>query len=76
MREQIVPCWNCRYCQRGQYWMCQVHDIYGFRQRTLQQRSSPLGDLVLLEQRSAGEGSAFGQWPEHQRSLTTEIAPI
>lgn len=32
--EQIVPCWNCRYCQRGQYWMCQVHDIYGFRQRT------------------------------------------
>ena len=30
--EQITPCWNCRYCQRGQYWMCQVHDIYGFRQ--------------------------------------------
>jgi threonine dehydrogenase-like Zn-dependent dehydrogenase len=32
--EQIVPCWNCRYCKRGQYWMCAVHDIYGFRQRT------------------------------------------
>jgi len=32
--EQIVPCWNCRYCRRGQYWMCQVHDIYGFRQKT------------------------------------------
>jgi threonine dehydrogenase-like Zn-dependent dehydrogenase len=32
--EQIVPCWECRYCRRGQYWMCQVHDIYGFRQRT------------------------------------------
>ena len=32
--EQIVPCWKCRYCERGQYWMCQVHDIYGFRQRT------------------------------------------
>lgn len=32
--EQIVPCWKCRYCLRGQYWMCQVHDIYGFRQRT------------------------------------------
>lgn len=31
--EQIVPCWECRYCKRGQYWMCQVHDIYGFRQR-------------------------------------------
>lgn len=32
--EQIVPCWKCRYCMRGQYWMCQIHDIYGFRQRT------------------------------------------
>ena len=21
--EQIVPCWNCRFCKRGQYWMCQ-----------------------------------------------------
>ena len=29
--EQIVPCWNCRYCRTGKYWMCQVHDIYGFR---------------------------------------------
>jgi threonine dehydrogenase-like Zn-dependent dehydrogenase len=32
--EQIVPCWQCRYCRRGQYWMCQQHDIYGFRQQT------------------------------------------
>jgi len=32
--EQIVPCWQCRYCLRGQYWMCARHDIYGFRQRT------------------------------------------
>jgi threonine dehydrogenase-like Zn-dependent dehydrogenase len=31
--EQITPCWQCRYCKRGQYWMCQVHDIYGFRQK-------------------------------------------
>jgi threonine dehydrogenase-like Zn-dependent dehydrogenase len=31
--EQIVPCWECRYCRRGAYWMCAVHDIYGFRQR-------------------------------------------
>ena len=29
--EQIVPCWNCRFCKRGQYWMCQRHDIYGFK---------------------------------------------
>lgn len=32
--EQIVPCWQCRYCQRGQYWMCAPHDIYGFKRRT------------------------------------------
>jgi threonine dehydrogenase-like Zn-dependent dehydrogenase len=31
--EQIVPCWQCRFCQRGQYWMCQRHDIYGFKHR-------------------------------------------
>lgn len=31
--EQIVPCWKCRFCQRGQYWMCQTGDVYGFRQR-------------------------------------------
>lgn len=29
--EQIIPCWQCRFCQRGQYWMCQRHDIYGFK---------------------------------------------
>ncbi len=33
--EQIVPCWECRFCLRGQYWMCdRKHDVYGFRQRT------------------------------------------
>ena len=32
--EQIVPCWDCRFCKRGQYWMCQKqHDVYGFRQK-------------------------------------------
>jgi len=29
--EQIVPCRRCRFCQRGEYWMCQQHDIYGFK---------------------------------------------
>lgn len=32
--EQIVPCWECRYCRRGQYHLCEPHDIYGFRRRT------------------------------------------
>ena len=29
-----MPCWECRFCLTGKYWMCAVHDIYGFRQRT------------------------------------------
>ena len=29
--EQIVPCWRCRYCRTGKYWLCQVHNIYGFQ---------------------------------------------
>jgi L-iditol 2-dehydrogenase len=29
--EQIYPCDRCRFCQRGQYWMCEIHDIYGFQ---------------------------------------------
>lgn len=29
--EQIVPCWNCRYCRTGKYWLCQVHNIFGFQ---------------------------------------------
>jgi L-iditol 2-dehydrogenase len=31
--EQIYPCDRCRYCQRGQYWMCEIHDIYGFQKQ-------------------------------------------
>ena len=30
--EQITPCWNCRFCNRGHYHMCQNTEIYGFRQ--------------------------------------------
>ncbi len=29
--EQIVPCDQCRYCRAGQYWMCEVHNIFGFQ---------------------------------------------
>jgi threonine dehydrogenase-like Zn-dependent dehydrogenase len=32
--EQIVPCWNCRYCGTGNYHMCQPHDMFGFKRRT------------------------------------------
>jgi len=29
--EQIIPCGHCRYCKTGHYWMCQVHNIFGFK---------------------------------------------
>lgn len=32
--EQIVPCGTCRYCRRGQYWMCAPHDMFGFKRVT------------------------------------------
>lgn len=31
--EQIVPCERCRYCRSGQYWMCEVHNIFGFQRQ-------------------------------------------
>ncbi len=48
--EQIVPCWQCRYCRRGQYWMCLPHDIFGFKRATPGAMASymvfPAGALV------------------------------
>ncbi len=44
--EQIIPCGTCRYCRRGQYWMCQRHDIYGFRQSA----QGAMAEYVLLPQ--------------------------
>ena len=32
--EQIVPCWKCRFCRRGQYWMCAAEHIFGFSRAT------------------------------------------
>ncbi len=30
--EQIVPCGACRYCKDGRYWLCDPHNVYGFKQ--------------------------------------------
>ena len=27
--EQIVPCWECRFCKDGHYWMCEKAHIHG-----------------------------------------------
>lgn len=29
--EQIVPCGNCEFCQKGKYWMCISSAVYGFK---------------------------------------------
>ncbi len=29
--EQIVPCGICRYCKSGKYWLCDPHNVYGFK---------------------------------------------
>ena len=29
--EQILPCNKCRFCKSGNYWMCEVHNIFGFQ---------------------------------------------
>lgn len=29
--DQVVPCGTCRYCQKGQYSLCQPHDVFGFK---------------------------------------------
>ena len=31
MSEQIVPCWECKNCLSGKYWMCLNGGLYGFR---------------------------------------------
>ena len=29
--EQIVPCGTCRYCREDKYWLCDPHNVYGFK---------------------------------------------
>lgn len=29
--DQIVPCGECKFCKSGRYWMCQVHNTFGFQ---------------------------------------------
>jgi len=29
--EQVVPCGKCRYCKQGKYWLCEPHNVYGFK---------------------------------------------
>lgn len=53
--EQIRPCGRCRYCLRGQYWMCEVHDIYGFQRE--------VADGAWAERMKFGNGSRVHKIP-------------
>ena len=29
--EQVAPCGSCYFCKKGQYHLCQPHDVFGFK---------------------------------------------
>jgi threonine dehydrogenase-like Zn-dependent dehydrogenase len=43
--EQIVPCDRCRYCRSGKYWMCEVHNIFGFQRQVA---DGGMSDYMLI----------------------------
>ena len=43
--EQIVPCNRCRYCTTGKYWMCEVHNIFGFQREVA---DGGMADYMLI----------------------------
>jgi len=47
--EQIIPCWECRYCRKGIHWMCQKHDLYGFQAGV---SDGGMADFVRINSRS------------------------
>ena len=53
--EQIYPCGECRYCKRGEYWMCEVHNIYGFQGK--------VADGAWAEYMRFGKGSLVHKVP-------------
>lgn len=46
--EQILPCEECLYCTEGNYNMCQVHTMYGFKRAT----PGGMAEYMVLRARS------------------------
>lgn len=42
--EQITPCGECYYCKRGLWWLCDPHDIYGYKSHL----NGGMAEYVLL----------------------------
>ncbi|GMA28763.1 erythritol/L-threitol dehydrogenase [Arenivirga flava] len=58
--EQIVPCWECRYCLRGNYWMCGPHDMFGFKGF-----DGAMADYVLVPERALTHHVSGDIAPQH-----------
>jgi len=62
--EQIVPCEECRYCREGKYWLCNPHNVYGFKNYL----NGGMAEYVILPKNSLNY--------RIPRSLTTEQAAL
>ena len=61
MAEQIVPRGECRFCRNNQYWMCQVHNIFGFKRHLnggMAKYTLPAKSLVHKVPESLTDGQA------------------
>lgn len=67
--EQIVPCEACRFCRRGQYHLCVVHDIYGFHTYT----HGGMADYMKFPQR-ARNFKVPGDLPLQKAALIEPLA--
>lgn len=46
--EQIVPCGECYYCKRNMHWLCEPHDVYGFKNYL----NGGMAEYILLPENS------------------------
>lgn len=58
--EQIVPCGECRYCVRGQYWMCGPHAMFGFKEF-----DGAMAEYTLIPERALTHPVSPGLAPQH-----------
>lgn len=58
--EQIVPCGECMYCRRGWYWMCDPHDMFGFKQF-----NGGMADYMVVPSRARAHRISKDIAPQH-----------
>lgn len=63
--DQINPCGKCKFCQTGKYWMCQVHNMYGFQK--------DVAEGAMAEYMKFSSNSTIYKIPDH---VTDEEASL